>query len=78
MWSTHYYESACSFLLKTNSYLIYIQGKISASDIQRIAKELGEKFSEREIQNMIDEADRDRKLFFYALVMHNALYAFVL
>ncbi|XP_043711073.1 caltractin-like [Telopea speciosissima] len=35
-------------------------GKISASDIQRIAKDLGEKFSDREIQNMIDEADLDR------------------
>ncbi|KAL2520632.1 putative calcium-binding protein CML20 [Forsythia ovata] len=35
-------------------------GKISAADIQRIAKELGEPFSNREIQDMIDEADRDR------------------
>ncbi|KAJ4966089.1 hypothetical protein NE237_017938 [Protea cynaroides] len=34
-------------------------GKISAADIQRIAKDLGEKFSEREIHNMIDEADHD-------------------
>lgn len=38
-----------------------MQGKISAADIQRIAKELGENFSEKEIQDMIDEADRDRK-----------------
>ncbi|KAL7231809.1 hypothetical protein ACSBR2_009943 [Camellia fascicularis] len=35
-------------------------GKISASDIQQIAKELGENFSDREIQEMIEEADRDR------------------
>ncbi|PIN20023.1 Ca2+-binding protein (centrin/caltractin), EF-Hand superfamily protein [Handroanthus impetiginosus] len=34
-------------------------GKISAADIQRIAKELGERFTEKEIQDMIDEADRD-------------------
>lgn len=35
-------------------------GKISAQDIQRIAKELGENFTDREIQEMIEEADRDR------------------
>ncbi|KAK4346497.1 hypothetical protein RND71_032836 [Anisodus tanguticus] len=35
-------------------------GKISAADIQQIAKELGEKFTAREIQEMIEEADRDR------------------
>ncbi|CAL5366973.1 unnamed protein product [Camellia sinensis] len=34
--------------------------KISASDIQQIAKELGENFSDKEIQEMIEEADRDR------------------
>ncbi|CAA3029365.1 caltractin isoform X2 [Olea europaea subsp. europaea] len=34
-------------------------GKISAADIQRIAKELGERFSDRDIQGMIDEADQD-------------------
>lgn len=38
-----------------------MQGKISAADIQRIARELGENFTEKEIQDMIDEADRDRK-----------------
>lgn len=44
-----------------------MQGKISAADIQRIAKELGENFSEKEIQDMIDEADRDRKFgLFYS------------
>ncbi|KAL2236273.1 UNVERIFIED_CONTAM: putative calcium-binding protein CML13 [Sesamum indicum] len=36
-------------------------GKISAADIQRIARELGENFTEKEIQDMIDEADRDPK-----------------
>lgn len=35
-------------------------GKISAPDIQRIAKELGENFTGKEIQEMIEEADRDR------------------
>ncbi|CAL5324660.1 unnamed protein product [Camellia sinensis] len=34
--------------------------KISASDIQQIAKELGENFSDKEIQEMIEEADRDQ------------------
>ncbi|XP_060186793.1 caltractin-like isoform X1 [Lycium barbarum] len=35
-------------------------GKISFADIQRIADELGERFTDREIQEMIEEADRDR------------------
>ncbi|KAJ4964102.1 hypothetical protein NE237_024041 [Protea cynaroides] len=35
-------------------------GKISATDIQHIAKELGEHFSSEEIQKMIEEADLDR------------------
>ncbi|XP_068497217.1 probable calcium-binding protein CML20 isoform X1 [Phaseolus vulgaris] len=34
-------------------------GKISASDIKRIAKELGQNFTDREIQEMVDEADQD-------------------
>ncbi|XP_061341762.1 caltractin [Gastrolobium bilobum] len=34
-------------------------GKISASDIKRIAKELGQNFTDREIQEMVDEADHD-------------------
>ncbi|GAB2287215.1 Probable calcium-binding protein cml13 [Dionaea muscipula] len=34
-------------------------GKISASDIQLIAKELGENFTDAEINEMIEEADRD-------------------
>ncbi|XP_056685634.1 caltractin-like [Spinacia oleracea] len=33
-------------------------GKISPVDIQRIAKELGENLTDREIQEMIEEADR--------------------
>lgn len=40
-----------------------MQGKISAADIQQIAKELGENFTAREIQEMIEAADRDRKFF---------------
>ncbi|WJX65408.1 putative calcium-binding protein cml13, variant 2 [Trifolium repens] len=35
-------------------------GKISATDIKRIAKELGENFTDREIQEMVDEADQNR------------------
>ncbi|XP_008241453.1 PREDICTED: caltractin [Prunus mume] len=35
-------------------------GKISAADIKNIAKDLGENFNDREIQEMIEEADRDR------------------
>ncbi|RZB97437.1 putative calcium-binding protein CML20 [Glycine soja] len=34
-------------------------GKISALDIKRIAKELGQNFTDREIQEMVDEADQD-------------------
>ncbi|KAK9163301.1 hypothetical protein Syun_004203 [Stephania yunnanensis] len=34
-------------------------GKISAEDIHRIARELGENFTDKEIQEMVDEADRD-------------------
>lgn len=34
-------------------------GKISAADIQRMARELGESFSTEEIYEMIDEADRN-------------------
>ncbi|CAN4079658.1 unnamed protein product [Withania somnifera] len=41
-------------------------GKISAADIQQIAKELGEKFTAREIQEMVEVADRDlMELFSY-------------
>ncbi|KAK3004244.1 hypothetical protein RJ639_018979, partial [Escallonia herrerae] len=47
-------------------------GKISAADIQRISKELGESFSIREIQEMVEEADRDRE--FSILVIALALY----
>ncbi|PNX80132.1 putative calcium-binding protein CML20-like, partial [Trifolium pratense] len=34
-------------------------GKISAADIKRIAKELGQNFTDREIQEMVDEADQN-------------------
>lgn len=48
--------------LYINYYCILsVQGKISIADIQRIAKELGEAFTEREIHEMIEEADRDRE-----------------
>ncbi|KAJ8764401.1 hypothetical protein K2173_006141 [Erythroxylum novogranatense] len=34
--------------------------KISVADIKRTAKELGENFTDREIEEMVEEADRDR------------------
>uniref|UniRef100_A0A803L4W6 EF-hand domain-containing protein n=1 Tax=Chenopodium quinoa TaxID=63459 RepID=A0A803L4W6_CHEQI len=34
-------------------------GKISPEDIQRVAKELGENFTVKDIQDMVEEADRD-------------------
>lgn len=37
------------------------QGKISFQDIKKISRELGEHFTDIEIQEMIEEADRDRK-----------------
>lgn len=51
-------------------------GKISAADIQRISKELGENFTERDIQEMVDEADRDRK-FYCLLLIFGLLFQFV-
>lgn len=41
---------------------ILLQGKISADDIKRMAKDLGENFTDAEIREMVEEADRDRKL----------------
>lgn len=38
------------------------QGKISPDDIKRMAKDLGENFTDAEIREMVEEADRDRKL----------------
>lgn len=51
----------CCFLILIAN-LWSMQGKISAADIKRIARELGQKFSDREIQEMVDEADRNSKL----------------
>lgn len=34
-------------------------GKISLKSLKRVAREIGEKMSEEELQEMIDEADRD-------------------
>ncbi|KAJ3194016.1 hypothetical protein HK101_003652 [Irineochytrium annulatum] len=34
-------------------------GKISLKNLRRVAKELGENLTEEELQEMIDEADRD-------------------
>lgn len=47
------------------------QGKISPDDIKRMAKDLGENFTDAEIREMVEEADRDRKfpnLFSLSLV----------
>lgn len=49
----------CFLILIAN--LLSTQGKISASDIKRIAKELGQNFTDREIQEMVDEADQNSK-----------------
>ncbi|XP_074356434.1 putative calcium-binding protein CML13 [Apium graveolens] len=38
----------------------YKNGKISAADIQRIAKDLEEQFTNRDIQEIVDEDDQDR------------------
>jgi Ca2+-binding EF-hand superfamily protein len=46
-----------------------LQGKISEGDIKQIAKELGESFTEREIQEMVEEADQDRKLACYYFIL---------
>uniref|UniRef100_A0A2P2IX10 Caltractin n=1 Tax=Rhizophora mucronata TaxID=61149 RepID=A0A2P2IX10_RHIMU len=35
-------------------------GRISANDIKQIARELGETLTDREIEEMVEEADRDR------------------
>ena len=35
------------------------QGKISFKNLKRVAKELGENMTDEELQEMIDEADRD-------------------
>ena len=35
-------------------------GKIMLKDLKRVAKELGERYSDEELQAMIDEADKDR------------------
>lgn len=43
----------------THLFLQIFKGKISAADIARMAKELGENFSPVEIKEMIEEADRD-------------------
>lgn len=44
-----------------NFHSVWAQGKISPADIKRIAKDLGEKFTDEEIHEMVDEADRDRE-----------------
>ena len=35
------------------------KGKITMADLKRVCDEVGEKFSEQELQEMIEEADRD-------------------
>lgn len=40
-------------------YWVWLQGSISAADIEHIAKEVGESFTPGEIREMIEEADRN-------------------
>ncbi|CAA0839287.1 Probable calcium-binding protein CML20 [Striga hermonthica] len=40
-------------------FIIRMQGSICLGDIRRIANDLGERFTEKELQDMIREADRD-------------------
>lgn len=47
--------------LEINLFLLNFQGKISPDDIKRMAKDLGENFTDAEILEMVEEADRDRK-----------------
>merc|ERR1711918_175459 len=35
------------------------KGKITVTDMQRVAKELGENLSKEELQSILDESDRD-------------------
>ena len=48
------------------------QGKISFKNLKRVAKELGENMTDEELQEMIDEADRDGMFYklnsFYQVV----------
>ncbi|RYQ80599.1 hypothetical protein Ahy_Scaffold1g106904 isoform B [Arachis hypogaea] len=53
------------FLILIAWALGQVQGKISVSDIKRIAKELGERFTDREIQDMVEAADIDGKLIIF-------------
>ncbi len=39
-----------------------MQGKISFKNLKRVAKELGENMTDEELQEMIDEVDRDGKI----------------
>ena len=45
------------------------QGKISFKNLKRVAKELGENMTDEELQEMIDEADRDGD-FLNCVVFH--------
>ena len=41
------------------TYVFSNPGKISFKNLKRVAKELGENMTDEELQEMIDEADRD-------------------
>lgn len=41
------------------STTVFIQGTISFKNLKRVAKELGENLTDEELQEMIEEADRD-------------------
>lgn len=61
------------FTISSSSYrsqilfFLFLQGKISADDIKRMAKDLGENFTDAEIREMVEEADRDRKFLNFSL-----------
>jgi Ca2+-binding EF-hand superfamily protein len=44
---------------RVNSQSRVYTGKISFKNLKRVAKELGENMTDEELQEMIDEADRD-------------------
>ena len=60
----HFIQAICRVIFMNNSSPYQhsprpIPGKISFKNLKRVAKELGERMTDEELQEMIDEADRD-------------------